>query len=86
MARKRVYQVAKDFHVSSEAMLKMLREMKVEVKSHMSSIDEELIEEIRKKFDAEKKIGKQAQGAPAAFAEEGVHGEHVARTRIVDLD
>ena len=54
MARKRIYLVARDFHVSSEAMLKMLREMKVEVKSHMSSIDEDLIVEIRKKFDAEK--------------------------------
>ncbi len=54
LARKRVYLVARDFNVSSEAMLKMLREMKVEVKSHMSSIDEDQIEEIRKKFNAEK--------------------------------
>ncbi|MFH1681262.1 MAG: translation initiation factor IF-2 [Candidatus Eisenbacteria bacterium] len=54
MAKKRIYQVAKDFHVSSEAMLKVLREMRVDVKSHMSSIDEELIGEIRKKFAAEK--------------------------------
>ncbi|MBM3319333.1 MAG: translation initiation factor IF-2 [Candidatus Eisenbacteria bacterium] len=54
MAKKRIYQVAKDFHVSSEAMLKVLREMRVDAKSHMSSIDEDLIEEIRKRFAAEK--------------------------------
>ena len=38
------------------------------------------------KFDAQKKIAKQAQGAFAAFAEEGVQTEHIARSRIVDLD
>ncbi len=54
MAKKRIYQVAKDFHVSSEAMLKVLREMRVDAKSHMGSIDEDLIEEIRKRFAAEK--------------------------------
>ncbi|MFH1278660.1 MAG: translation initiation factor IF-2 [Candidatus Eisenbacteria bacterium] len=57
----RVYQVAKDFHVSSEAMLKLLLEMNIQVKSHMSSIDEALIEEIRKKFDAEKRAVKKEE-------------------------
>ncbi|MBN1826720.1 MAG: translation initiation factor IF-2 [Candidatus Eisenbacteria bacterium] len=55
MARKRIYQVAKDFNVSSEALLKLLRGMNVDVKSHMSTVENETIEEIRKKFDAEKK-------------------------------
>ena len=36
-------------------MLKMLSGMNVEVKSHMSSIDDKVIEEISRKFDEEKK-------------------------------
>ncbi len=55
MAKKRIYQIAKEFSVSSEALLKILRGMKIEAKSHMSSIDESLVDEVRKKFEAEKK-------------------------------
>ena len=35
----RIYQIAKDFSVSSDAMLQIVRGFGVEAKSHMSSID-----------------------------------------------
>jgi translation initiation factor IF-2 len=50
----RIYQIAKEFSVSSEAMLKIVRGLGLEVKSHMSSIDEETVELVREQFDKEK--------------------------------
>ncbi|MGH7567009.1 MAG: translation initiation factor IF-2 N-terminal domain-containing protein, partial [Gemmatimonadota bacterium] len=61
MAKIRVYEVARQFDVSSEAMVNLLREMDVPVKNHMSSIDEETIERIRGKFDQEKEAVKHAE-------------------------
>ena len=43
MARKRVYQIAREFNLSSEALLEMLMSMGITVKSHMSAIDDETI-------------------------------------------
>jgi len=46
----RVYEAAKEFHVSSEALLETLRGLQIQVKSHMSSIDEEVVARLRVKF------------------------------------
>ena len=35
MENKRVYQVAKEFHISSEALISMLRDMKFETKQRL---------------------------------------------------
>ena len=57
--RVRIYQVAKEFSVSSEALLKIVRDFGVEVKSHMSSIDAETVERVRREFDKEKEAVKE---------------------------
>ncbi len=54
MSRKRVHQVAKEFNISSEALVELLRSMSVDVKSHMSTIDDETVAKVRQHFDAEK--------------------------------
>ena len=51
MAKIRIYEVARQFDVSSEAMVNLLHEMGMPVKNHMSSIDEETVERVRAKFD-----------------------------------
>ncbi len=51
MNKKRVYEVAKDFHVSSEALISLLREMKFEIKSHMSVVTDEMFGKIKTKFE-----------------------------------
>jgi len=51
MENKRVYQVAKEFHISSEALISMLRDMKFETKSHMSVVDEKMYTGIKKQFE-----------------------------------
>ena len=55
MEKKRIHQVAREYHISSEALLAMLRGMSYTVKSHMSVVDQEMLERIRQKFEEEKK-------------------------------
>ncbi len=54
MPRKRIYQVAREFNLSSEALLEMLRGMDHTVKSHMSAIDDETVEALTQKLREEK--------------------------------
>jgi translation initiation factor IF-2 len=54
MAKEKVYKLAQEFKVSSEALVQMLRQMGVPVKSHMSTVDENLRDEIKKKFEQER--------------------------------
>jgi translation initiation factor IF-2 len=51
MAKEKVYKLAQEFKVSSEALVQMLRGMGIQVKSHMSTVDENLRDEIKKKFE-----------------------------------
>ncbi|HUU87853.1 MAG TPA: translation initiation factor IF-2 N-terminal domain-containing protein, partial [Candidatus Glassbacteria bacterium] len=51
MEKKRVYQIAKEFHVSSEALILMLKELKFSVKSHMSVVDENMLKAIKEQFE-----------------------------------
>lgn len=52
--KKRVYELAKELNLSSEALLKVLEEMEISVKSHMSSLAPEQVVEVRDRFDQEK--------------------------------
>ena len=70
MAKYRVYEVARDFDLSSEALVNLLHEMGVAVKSHMSSIDDEAVEKIREKFTLEKEVMKKKDERKRALIEE----------------
>ncbi|MCD4701193.1 MAG: translation initiation factor IF-2, partial [Candidatus Aegiribacteria sp.] len=50
----RVYELAKELNLSSEALLKVFMEMKISVKSHMSSLSPEEVVKVRNRFDQEK--------------------------------
>ncbi len=54
MAKEKVYKLAKEFKVSSEALVQMLRGMGITVKSHMSTVDENMRDQIKQKFDQER--------------------------------
>jgi translation initiation factor IF-2 len=58
LTKLRVYQVARDFQISSEALLEILRGLNVEVKSHMSTVEDAVIEQIRQKFRKEQEVVK----------------------------
>ncbi len=52
--KKRLFQVARDYNITSEALLKMLRELGFDVKSHMSNATDEMMKAIEQKFRREK--------------------------------
>ncbi|MBN1980226.1 MAG: translation initiation factor IF-2 [Chitinivibrionales bacterium] len=54
MAKEKVYKLAKEFKVSSEALVQMLKSMGITVKSHMSTVDDNLRDQIRQKFEQER--------------------------------
>ncbi len=54
MAKEKVYNLAKEFKVSSEALIQMLRGMGIVVKSHMSTVDGNLRDKIKQKFEQDR--------------------------------
>ena len=54
MEKRRVYQVAKEKKLSSDALISMLKGMGQEVRSHMSVVTPEMLEAITRKIDEEK--------------------------------
>jgi translation initiation factor IF-2 len=55
LEKRRVYQVAKEQKLSSDALISMLKGMDMEVKSHMSVVTPEMLEAINRKLAEEKK-------------------------------
>lgn len=54
LAKRRIYEIAKQFKVSSDALVSLLRSLNYDVKSHMSVVDEKMEADIRKKFEQQK--------------------------------
>ena len=53
----RVYEVAKEFDVSSEALVQLLREMDIPVRSHMSKLGDEHVARLRTMMERERRQG-----------------------------
>jgi translation initiation factor IF-2 len=58
VAKHRIYEVAKKFHVSSEAMVNLIRGVGIPVKNHMSSIEDDVVRLVAAKFAEEKEAVK----------------------------
>jgi len=54
LEKRRVYQVAKEQKLSSDALISMLKEMDFEIKSHMSVVSEDMLNAITRKIQEEK--------------------------------
>ena len=48
MVKIRVYELAKDLNMTNKALLNKMKELKIEVKSHMSSLKDSDISKIKK--------------------------------------
>ena len=59
--KRRVYEAAKDMGMSSEALVSILKSMSVDVKSHMSSIDDNVVEQVRLKIARQKEAVKEEE-------------------------
>lgn len=69
MDKKRIYEIARQFNISSDALVNMLRELKHEVKSHMSVMDEKMILDVNMKFEAEKVAAREDQARKKLMSE-----------------
>ncbi|UCD64225.1 MAG: translation initiation factor IF-2 [Candidatus Zixiibacteriota bacterium] len=58
MAKKRIYELAKQYKLSSNAMVAILQELNFQPKSHMSVVTDDMAEAIRKKFAEQKQVAK----------------------------
>ena len=59
MEKRRVYQVAKEIKLSSDALISMLKSLGHDIKSHMSVVTPEMLEAITRKIDEEKTASKE---------------------------
>ena len=59
MEKRRVYQVAKEIKLSSDALISMLKSLDHEVRSHMSVVTPEMTEAITRKIEEEKTASKE---------------------------
>ena len=50
MKKVRVYEAAREFKISSEALLEIIRSLGIPVKSHMSSVTDDVVDKIREKI------------------------------------
>ena len=50
MGKIKVYELAKELNITNTEMLELLKNEKIEVKSHLSTLDESDVEEVKKKF------------------------------------
>ena len=61
MATKRIYEVAKQYNISSNALVQMLRDLDHDVKSHMSIMDEKMVLDVNMRFEQEKLAAREEQ-------------------------
>ncbi|MFC1490801.1 translation initiation factor IF-2 [Candidatus Latescibacterota bacterium] len=54
MEKKRIYEIAKEYKVSSEALISMLKEFNFDVKSHMSVVDSKMMKSVKDQFNKQK--------------------------------
>ncbi len=55
MAKMRVYELAREFEVTSERLIHLLREMEIPVRSHMSSLDDGQVARARTRLERDKR-------------------------------
>ena len=55
MAKMRVYELAREFEVTSEALIQLMREMDLPVRSHMSALDDGQVARVRTRLEREKR-------------------------------
>jgi translation initiation factor IF-2 len=84
----RVYEVARDLNISSEALLEMIRGLGVQVKSHMSAVDDSTVETLHGQFQREKEKIKEADVRKRERQQKQQKptrkGERAAPRRVID--
>ncbi|MGH7682338.1 MAG: translation initiation factor IF-2, partial [Candidatus Eiseniibacteriota bacterium] len=80
--KRRVYEAAKDMGMSSEALVAILKSLQVDVRSHMSSIGEEVVEQVRLKLVREKEAVKEEEARKKEKAAQAAKAAAEAQRRV----
>ena len=75
MAKVKVHELAKELNIQSKEILQYLSEQNIEVKSHMSSIEDDVIKVVKKKFAKSEPVKEEKAAPKAAEKEEDAHQE-----------
>ncbi|SDT88871.1 translation initiation factor IF-2 [Desulfobacula phenolica] len=67
MAKVRVYELAKDLNMTNRALLNKMKELKIEVKSHMSSLEDSAISAIKRSLLGKDKKKNDVQVKPSVI-------------------
>lgn len=86
MAKKRIYDLAKEYHVSSKAMVNIIRELGFTVSSHSSSTDEKILDAVQRKFTSEKEAVKREIAAKKKKTEDRQKIEKEALRKKQDVE
>ena len=86
MAKKRIYELAKEYSVSSKAMLNIIKELGFSVKSHSSTADNQILLAVKKKFASEKEEVKKEieKKKEKAQARKKVEEDELARKQAIE--
>src|SRR5687767_11549089 len=77
----RVYEVAKELNVEAEALVHLLREMDVPVRSHMSQLGDEHVARLRTVMERERRLGHASTDSAIVAAIEDAQGGPRRRRR-----
>ena len=77
----RIYQLSRDLRISSDALVNMITALGVDVKGHMSSIDEEIVVKIKAKIAQEREVVRKEDERKAQIHVDMKHKEEAARRR-----
>ena len=75
MSKLRVHDMAGEFGISSDEVIKILRQMDVPVRSHLTLLTDDQVARIRARWEREKRVRAEKQTAPPAAWTRGPIGE-----------
>jgi translation initiation factor IF-2 len=86
MSKIRIYELAKDYNVSSKAMVDIIRELGFDVKSHSSTATDEMLQAVQNKFASKKEEVKKEIEERKRKAEARQHAEEEAQRRRQEIE
>lgn len=86
MSKKRLYELAKDYNVSSKAMVDIVHELGFDVKSHSSTATDEMLQAVQNKFASNKEEVKKEieERKKKAEARQLAEGEAIRRRQEIE--
>ena len=82
MVKIRVYELAKDLNMSNRALLNKMKELKIEVKSHMSSLEDSDVSAIKKHLFGKAKRDKDVMVRPSVIRRRRHDSEEIAGSEV----